>query len=552
VDEIQTMQFDASGESLRTLRKFVDRFANVEITKLKENDPKKAERIFRRFLEHGSEVICAAGVVDPVATVSTVAMQINYPLLQKAPCPELQERCSALIEAIQSLPSIFKKHVGPVEDLLSSRRDAALEAVAAAQAGPLHIILLMPDLSITVQQGDSEVPGVRDAEIDMPPGSSVGDLRAAGLQVFGRAVARLFCGGRFLGNDKLPLVRIPELVSGAPVQCLPSNKVLPPKEGSASSLPTTVRGTSTTSQEAAPPVNPHALPVGAVEAAAVAAAGRRRKEKLLCTGDSAIDAGKPTGTYPERLAEKQQEGIQGEAKTATAAKEAAVVEKTSDDEEEEQEDEDDDGFFDDFFDTSKKATDAKAAKEKQDVAKSEAEERRKREELVALEATRREQEKAQRKETQEKGLSAMERRLQAQKQAAETKKKLEAERKKASEARTKAKEKRKENIDADKKVTNVIPGQQKVDLLASVRKKAEDTLRHDLVVVKEDLPDQVLSRLRTAWDASWEHSCAGGRRADGSAIFCYPCNDWIPMNESFGHRGFEQHCEKVGHYGWID
>ena len=57
---------------------------------------------------------------------------------------------------------------------MSSRRRAAFEAVAAAQAGPLHIILLMPDLSITVQEGDSEVPGVRDAEIDMPPGSSAG------------------------------------------------------------------------------------------------------------------------------------------------------------------------------------------------------------------------------------------------------------------------------------------------------------------------------------------------------------------------------------------
>merc|ERR1711959_373967 len=51
VDEIKRMQYDAGGESLRTLRKFVDRFASVEIAKLKDNDPKKAERIFRRFLE---------------------------------------------------------------------------------------------------------------------------------------------------------------------------------------------------------------------------------------------------------------------------------------------------------------------------------------------------------------------------------------------------------------------------------------------------------------------------------------------------------------------
>merc|ERR1712023_116146 len=112
-------------------------------------------------------------------------MQINYPLLQKAPSPELQERCSALVEAIQTLPGIFNKHVGPVEDLLINRRRAEKDA-AAAQTGPLHIVILMPDPTVTLQQGEDEIPGVREAEIDMPPGSSVADLRAAGLQVFGR------------------------------------------------------------------------------------------------------------------------------------------------------------------------------------------------------------------------------------------------------------------------------------------------------------------------------------------------------------------------------
>lgn len=53
----------SAGEPLRQLRKFVDRFARLEISKLKESDLQKAERIFRRFLEQGSEVICAAGIV---------------------------------------------------------------------------------------------------------------------------------------------------------------------------------------------------------------------------------------------------------------------------------------------------------------------------------------------------------------------------------------------------------------------------------------------------------------------------------------------------------
>merc|ERR1712185_795531 len=112
-----------------------------------------------------------------------------------------------------------------------------------------------------------------------------------------------------------------------------------------------------------------------------------------------------------------------------------------------------------------------------------------------------------------------------------------------------ATEQQKENIDAEmKKAANVVPGPKKVDLLASVRKKAEEARCQDLVVATEDLPKQVLQRLRTAWDENWEHSCAGGRRADGCAIFCYPCNDWITMAEPFDHRGFELHCQKVGHY----
>ena len=34
-------------------------------------------RILRRFLEQGSEVLCAAGALDPTATVSVVAMQVG-------------------------------------------------------------------------------------------------------------------------------------------------------------------------------------------------------------------------------------------------------------------------------------------------------------------------------------------------------------------------------------------------------------------------------------------------------------------------------------------
>eukprot|EP00928_Gymnodinium_smaydae_P061852 TRINITY_DN4582_c0_g2_i1.p1 TRINITY_DN4582_c0_g2~~TRINITY_DN4582_c0_g2_i1.p1 ORF type:complete len:673 (+),score=125.20 TRINITY_DN4582_c0_g2_i1:190-2208(+) len=54
------------------------------------------------------------------------------------------------------------------------------------------------------------------------------------------------------------------------------------------------------------------------------------------------------------------------------------------------------------------------------------------------------------------------------------------------------------------------------------------------------------------WDARWSHPCAGERRADGTSIFCYPCDDWIALGGAYNHRDFELHCEKLGHYGWID
>lgn len=39
----------------------------------------QALRLLRRFLEQGSEVLCAAGALDPTATVSVVAMQALEP-----------------------------------------------------------------------------------------------------------------------------------------------------------------------------------------------------------------------------------------------------------------------------------------------------------------------------------------------------------------------------------------------------------------------------------------------------------------------------------------
>jgi len=224
-------------------------------------------------------------------------------------------------------------------------------------------------------------------------------------------------------------------------------------------------------------------------------------------------------------------------------------------EEGEAEDDADDDFFDDFFDSAKKAADAKAKKEKEEMAKKEQEEQRRREEHEALEEKRRLEEKAQRKDTQEKGLSAMEKRLQAQKQAAEAKKKIEEEKKKKLAEAKRKDEKQQQGLNSangEKQAVSLESKSNRMAELLGFRKQTEAAKCQDLVISKEDLPEQALRHLRTCWDENWEHSCAGERREDGSAIFCYPCNAWISMADAFNHRAFELHCEKVGHYGWID
>ena len=52
--------------------------ANIfQPTRMDQSDFVQALRILRRFLEQGSEVLCAAGALDPAATVSVVAMQVG-------------------------------------------------------------------------------------------------------------------------------------------------------------------------------------------------------------------------------------------------------------------------------------------------------------------------------------------------------------------------------------------------------------------------------------------------------------------------------------------
>ncbi|CAE7245709.1 unnamed protein product [Symbiodinium natans] len=187
-----------------------------------ENDPKKAQRIFRRFLEQGSEagiglfdpsVLCAAGAVDPATAMSVVAMQVNCPLLQVAPSEELRDQCAELLKAINDLPTTVGRHLDSVQAILLEEKDE--EA--------FFIRILVPH-----DTGTQNSAEVREVDIQLPPGSTLGDLRAAALQMcsgfgFGSALPRLFCRGVFIAGSNSTSLASLDIDSEVPLQCLPSN-----------------------------------------------------------------------------------------------------------------------------------------------------------------------------------------------------------------------------------------------------------------------------------------------------------------------------------------
>lgn len=417
----------ASADALRQLRKFVDRFAVTELQRLKENDPKKALRLLRRFLEQGSEVLCAAGALDPTATVSVVAMQVNCPLLQAVPeNEELQRRCAALLEAIKELP------------------------VMGEQVSSIHTDEgLFFELLIPVPASPDALPGVRRVPLQLPADATLGALRKAALRCggeqFGGACPRIFSNGRFLaGSDRIPLTNL-ELGDG-PLQCLPSNLTLKNKR----SVPK--------SDERAPPRA-------------------------------------PTTPVPPEIVELPEAP---QAPRKEAPKTAEVKEMV------EENKENDDQWFNDFF------------------------------------AEPEEKQREERKAAQEQGRNAMQARLKAQKQALEAKKKLEQERKKAAEKKDVASKQPQEKRPAAPETFQPPP-----------RPTSVTPTKPDALVLAKEEPCTKLQKSRDAWDAAWNHPCAGAKRSDGTAIFCSPCDGWITVSR-FDYQDFEIHCEKVGHFGWID
>jgi len=176
-----------------------------------------------------------------------------------------------------------------------------------------------------------------------------------------------------------------------------------------------------------------------------------------------------------------------------------------------------DPWFDDFFAKTKTAAEAKAEQEEHERKKAQA-------------------------KKQAQGQSALEARLQAQKQAAEAKKKLELEKK----------AKKKQSDAAAKCAATKVNGQDHKPAAAKPEVEREAATSHELVVQRDRDKDIIVNRSKACWDSTWSHPCAGERRADGSAVFCHPCDAWVSVCEPYDHRDFELHCEKVGHYGWID
>jgi len=577
-EEIKRAQANGGGEAMRQLRKFVDRFANLEVSKLKENDPKKAERIFRRFLEQGAEVICAAGAVDPLATVSSVAMQVNYPLLSAASSEDLEQRCNALLDAIKSLPSIFDKYVMPAEDVAVSR-------IAAARGMAIHLRLLVPDPALTSKRPDGlELPGVSEVKVELPPGSTLADLRAAALHmcrsdIFHQIAPRLFCGGRFIGgSDSMPLSDVEALRDGLPVQCLPSNRILQPKARakSAAAAAPMPQAHAASQGSAAPPAA--ARPEQAGDAAAATPASgptedprstgraeakspassihRPSPELLSALGVNGAKPGAKDVPDAEKDAKAAQEADRKakEEQDQKASEERRAAERRAKEEVERKAAEDEaceeDPWFDDFFTDAKKAADSKAEKQRQEEEARLAAERAEKAKQEEAEEQKRQEERLRRNAEQEAGKSAMDARLRAQKQAQEAKKKLEKEKKKLEKEKKKAEAQQQAAQGDDNSGGKHEAAQSKAPAEPKKQPPAASPVR-ELVKAKDD-PVLTVQRRRTSWDSSWCSPCAGERRRDGSAIFCYPCDDWIYVGDPYDHRSFDLHCEKVGHYGWID
>jgi len=209
--EIKALSEATAGpEPLRTLRRFVTRFASMELATLQPNDTKKAERLFRRFLEQGSEILCAAGAVDPVATVSEVAVKINCQLLATAPSPQLEKHCASLVDAIKSMPLTFERFINPVESSLEKAAEQHEDGKETA-AEPVATVPIQLRLSRCHSQ-DNVGSQAEVVEREMSRTSTIGALRLLAQHAFHcRGYPQMEFAGCPLEDDEMDLGNLPEM-----------------------------------------------------------------------------------------------------------------------------------------------------------------------------------------------------------------------------------------------------------------------------------------------------------------------------------------------------
>lgn len=555
-EEIRRSSLDeSSGDALRQLRKFVDRFVNHEISKLKENDPTKAERIFRRFLEQSSEVLCAAGVADPVATASVVAMQVNHRLLALAPSPELRQRCAALIDAINHLPSTLDEYVVPLERTLAKKMEAARAAQAAAAQAPqipLQIRLLTPP------------DNVRD--LDMPPGATVADLRRRAMRVLGADVEpRLFFQGRFLPDPAHVLAS--GFKDGDTVHALPSYK--PVGEAGRAAAAAKAKAAELRAAAAAKSQASGAVASGAIHSASppsTTAAAAKPADRVGAASATNVDsaslpssagaATKPTdgldldgilgslglggqsapAATPAREPSAAREESQPAAAAAPAPTTGPVLTAVLVAEDEAVE-----------FPASSQ----RAAPDPESMRRSASSTSAVLSWLAAAgwAETQSEDEEAAGLGSAPTTPAASAPASPARAPAADTPPYAEGSGLENNDDQED--DEFFEDFFAKKKIVVAKHAEVKSPVVVQVPEKPA-VLCRDVVAAAPEPEPQALQRVRQAWDKDFEHPCAGGRRADGSGIYCHPCAMWVCMAEPFDHRSFELHCEKVGHYGWID
>jgi len=517
-DEIRRAQSDGGVQALQNLRRFVDRFCETEIAHAEDKRMQKtADRIFRSFVEQGAEILCAAGAVDPIATISCIAMQVKHPLLTMAPSPDFEQRCNALLEAIRCLPMTVQEHTEQIQAFLlhsGSSPTTMSKGAAGNSQGSFQVTFLLPQatpLHETLPR-KSELPGVNELETVLPAGATISDLRAAAQRVceeagFGNVPPRLFCGGRFIiGCGDTPVAQLESLRAGCAVECLPSNRGLC-LNNSEQMLEQGSRSTSTRKDR---------------DSSSIVTQLCQQSTPVVNDANPAQQVGSKSGTETTT-------GGRWSPKVLLGREE--MNSKATCSQQDDGEDEDSDEWFDDFFgsQTTKRNVDTKEACQQQPQQQPQHQE---------------EQQPSQ-KQPAQRGKDAMDARMRAQRKAAEARKRYDEEKQAANVEKTvKQGHERLKTAQASEAEAKQ-PNSSKTARMSSLETSA-------VVVAGADKFEKAIQKRRTKWDSNWSHMCAGDRRADGSAIYCHPCNEWVITGDPFDHHSFELHCEKIGHYGWID